>query len=448
MEQNKMGIMPVNKLLITMAAPMVLSMLIGALYNVVDSLFVSHYGESALSAVSLAFPIQNIIIATGTGIGVGINALLSRYLGEKKQKEVNQTAMHGIVLGIGFYVLILLFGIFGVRSFYIVQTNDAEIVSMGINYLTVICIFGFGQMFQLIFEKILQSTGRTLYTMIMQIVGAIINIILDPIFIFGYFGLPAMGTKGAAIATVIGQIIAMLLGLHFNVAKNKDVQFNFKGIQLEKHYFKGICTVGIPTIVMQSMSSIMCFGVNKLLLDFSTTSTAVFGAYFKLQTFVYMAIFGLNNALIPIVAFNLGAKHEDRVKKVIRLCGLYSALIGLVGLIIMEALPVQLISAFAPSKEMFSLGVTALRILGLSFVFGGICVMTSYALQGFSRGISSLIISALRQVIILLPLASVLGKTMGINGIWWGFLISETITVIVAVLYLGVVEKKELVKVS
>lgn len=446
MEQNKMGIMPVNKLLITMAAPMVLSMLIGALYNVVDSLFVSHYGESALSAVSLAFPIQNIIIAIGTGIGVGINALLSRYLGEKKQKEVNQTAMHGIVLGIGFYLLILLFGIFGVRSFYIVQTNDAEIVSMGINYLTVICIFGFGQMFQLIFEKILQSTGRTLYTMIMQIVGAIINIILDPIFIFGYFGLPAMGTKGAAIATVIGQIIAMLLGLYFNLMKNKDVQFNFKDVKLENHYFKGICVVGIPTIVMQSMSSVMCFGVNKLLLDFSTTSTAVFGAYFKLQTFVYMAIFGLNNALIPIVAFNIGAKHAHRVKKVIRLCGLYSALIGFVGLIIMEALPVQLISAFAPSDEMFSLGVTALRILGLSFVFGGICVMTSYALQGFSRGVSSLIISALRQVIILLPLASILGKTMGINGIWWSFLISETITVILAVLYLGVVEKKELVK--
>lgn len=446
MEENKMETMPVNKLLITMAAPMVLSMLIGALYNVVDSLFVSHYGENALSAVSLAFPIQNIIIAIGTGIGVGINAILSRYLGEKKQKEVNQTAMHGIVLGIGFYVLILLFGIFCVRSFYTVQTNDAEIVSMGIDYLTVICVFGFGQMFQLIFEKILQSTGRTFYTMVMQIVGAVINIILDPIFIFGYFGLPAMGTRGAAIATVVGQIIAMLLGLYFNLTKNKDVQFQFKSIKLESHYFKWICAVGVPTIIMQSMSSVMCFGINKLLLDLSTTSTAVFGAYFKLQTFVYMAIFGLNNALIPIVAFNIGAKHADRIKKVIRLCGLYSAFIGLVGLIIMEVLPVQLISAFAPSEEMLSLGVTALRILGLSFVFGGITVMTSYALQGFSRGLSSLVISALRQVIILLPLASVLGKMFGINGIWWSFLISETVTVIVAVMYLGIAEKKELAK--
>ena len=387
MNENKMETMPVNKLLITMAAPMVLSMLIGALYNVVDSLFVSHYGENALSAVSLAFPIQNIIIVTGTGIGVGINALLSRFLGEKKQKKVNQTALHGIILGIGFYILVLLFGIFCVKGFYMVQTNDTEIISMGVDYLTVICVFG-------------------------------------------YFGLPEMGTKGAAIATVVGQIIAMLLGLYFNLTKNTDVQFNFKSFELESYYFKGICTVGIPTIIMQSMSSIMCFGINKLLLNFSTTSTAVFGAYFKLQTFVYMATFGLNNALIPIVAFNLGAKHADRIKKVIRLSGAYSALIGLVGLIIMEMLPVQLISAFAPSEEMFSLGVTALRILGFSFVFGGVSVMICYALQGFSRGISSLIISALRQGIILLPLASILGKAIGINGIWWSFLISETVTVI------------------
>ena len=386
MNENKMETMPVNKLLITMAAPMVLSMLIGALYNVVDSLFVSHYGENALSAVSLAFPIQNIIIATGTGIGVGINALPSRFLGEKKQKKVNQTALHGIILGIGFYILVLLFGIFCVKGFYMVQTNDTEIISMGVDYLTVICVFG-------------------------------------------YFGLPEMGTKGAPIATVVGQIIAMLLGLYFNLTKNTDVQFNFKSIELESYYFKGICTVGIPTIIMQSMSSIMCFGINKLLLNFSTTSTAVFGAYFKLQTFVYMATFGLNNVLIPIVAFNLGAKHADRIKKVIRLSGAYSALIGLVGLIIMEMLPVQLISAFAPSEEMFSLGVTALRILGFSFVFGGVSVMTCYALQGFSRGISSLIISALRQVIILLPLASILGKAIGINRIWWSFLISETVTV-------------------
>lgn len=448
MSENKMGSVPVNKLLINMAAPMVLSMLIGALYNVVDSLFVSRYGENALSAVSLAFPIQNIIIATGTGVGVGINALLSRYLGEKKQKEVNQTALHGILLGVIFYLVICLFGLFCVRSFYLIQTTDPEIVSMGVDYLTIICVFGFGQLFQLIFEKILQSTGRTSYTMVMQIVGAVINIILDPIFIFGYFGLPAMGTKGAAIATIVGQIIAMLLGLYFNLTKNKDVQFSIRAFRFEGSYIKSICEVGIPTIVMQSMSSIMCFGINKLLLAFSTTSTAVFGAYFKLQTFVYMAIFGLNNALISIVAFNMGARQGERVKKVIWLCGLYSALIGLIGTFIMEFLPVQLINAFAPSDEMFALGVPALRILGLSFVFGGVSVMTSYALQGFSKGVPSLVISAARQVIILLPLAYILGNAIGIYGIWWSFLISETVTVVFALIYLAVVEKKELKRIA
>jgi putative MATE family efflux protein len=444
MRENKMGTMPINKLLVTMAAPMVLSMLVGALYNVVDSLFVSHYSENALSAVSLAFPIQNIIIAIGTGVGVGINSLLSRYLGAKKQKEVNQTAMHGVLLGVFFYLFILLFGLFCVHSFYAVQTADQEIIAMGTSYLTVVCVFGFGQMFQMIFEKLLQSTGRTSYTMVMQLVGAVINIILDPILIFGYFGLPAMGTKGAAIATVAGQIAAMLLGVFFNLTKNKDIQLNPSIFQFDIGYIKDICAVGIPTIIMQSMSSVMCFGINKLLLVYSTTATAVFGAYFKLQTFVYMAVFGLNNALIPIVAFNIGARQSDRVRSVIRLSGLYSGLIGLVGTVIMELLPVQLINAFAPSQEMFALGVTALRILGLSFVFGSVTVMTSYALQGFSRGISSLVISAGRQVIVLLPLAYVLGGVMGITGIWWSFLIAEVVVVIFALLYLGMAEKQEL----
>ena len=343
---------------------------------------------------------------------------------------------------------ICFFVFFCVRKFYLIQTPDAEIVSMGVDYLTIICVFGFGQLFQLIFEKILQSTGRTAYTMVMQIVGAILNIILDPIFIFGYFGLPAMGTKGAAIATVIGQIVAMLLGVYFNLTKNKDVQFGLQDFQLDGSYIKAICKVGIPTIIMQSMSSIMCFGINKLLLAFSTTATAVFGAYFKLQTFVYMAVFGLNNALISIVAFNVGARHGERVKKVIRLCGLYSALIGLVGTLIMGLFPVQLINAFAPSEEMFALGVPALRILALSFVFGSISVMSSYALQGFSKGVPSLIISAARQVIVLLPLAYVLGNAIGIYGIWWSFLISETVTVVFALFHLAGTEKKELERIA
>ena len=280
MNENKMGIMPVNKLLLTMAAPMILAMLVGAMYNVVDSLFVSNFSEDALTAVSLAFPIQNIIIATGTGLGVGINTLLSKFLGEGRPEDVNRTALHGLLLGIIFYIAVLLFGIFLVRPFYLIQTDADNIINMGTEYLTIICVFGFGQMFQLIFEKLLQSTGRTAYTMGTQLVGAVINIILDPIFIFGYFGLPRMGTAGAAIATVTGQIIAMLMGIYFNLAKNKEICFSLKGFHIERQYFLKICAVGIPTIIMQSMTSVMSFGVNKLLLGFSTTATAVFGAYF------------------------------------------------------------------------------------------------------------------------------------------------------------------------
>jgi putative MATE family efflux protein len=299
-------------------------------------------------------------------------------------------------------------------------------------------------MFQMIFEKLLQSTGRTTYTMVMQITGAVVNIVLDPILIFGWFGLPAMGTKGAAIATVVAQIVSMVLGIIFNLLKNKDIELCPGKFHLEFSYIKTICSVGIPTMIMQSMSSVMCFGINKLLLAYSTTATAVFGAYFKLQTFVYMAVFGLNNALIPIVAFNYGARKGDRIRTAIRFCGIFSAIIGAVGTFIMELFPTQLIGAFSPSEEMYLLGVTALRILGLTFIFGGVTVMVSYALQGFSRGVSSLVVSAGRQVILLLPLAVVLGNLMGITGIWWSFLVAEVIDMILAVVFLGIIEKKEL----
>ena len=325
MNENKMETIPVNKLLITMAAPMVLSMLIGALYNVVDSLFVSNYGENALSAVSLAFPIQNIIIATGTGIGVGINALPSRFLGEKKQKKVNQTALHGIILGIGFYILVLLFGIFCVKGFYMVQTNDTEIISMGVDYLTVICVFG-------------------------------------------YFGLPEMGTKGAPIATVVGQIIAMLLGLYFNLTKNTDVQFNFKSIELESYYFKGICTVGIPTIIMQSMSSVMCFGINKLLLDFSTTSTAVFGAYFKLQTFLYLTGNGVVQGMRPLIGYNYGAGESKRVREIFRSALVLIAGVMVIGTILCMAVPQTLIGLFTSNPETIQFGKEALRLISIGFI--------------------------------------------------------------------------------
>ena len=444
--ENKMGTMPIGKLLFNMSLPMMISMLVQALYNIVDSIFVAKLSENALTAVSLAFPLQTLLIAVGTGTGVGMNALLSKSLGEKNFKKANATASNAAILYFFSYLVFFILGFTIVRPFYASQIGNAdqEIMELGIEYLSTVMIFSFGLLAQVFFERLLTSTGRTIFSMTSQLTGAITNIILDPILIFGLLGAPKMGVTGAAVATVIGQCVAALVAGFCNHRYNHDVKLKFHGFRLDFHIIGTIYAVGIPTIIMQSMSSVMCFGINKLLLDFSTTSTAVFGAYFKLQTFVYMAVFGLNNALIPIVAFNIGAKHAERIKKVIRLSGAYSALIGLVGLIIMEMLPIQLISAFAPSEEMFLLGVTALRILGLSFVFGGISVMTCYALQGFSRGIASLLISALRQVIILLPLASIMGKMMGINGIWWSFLVSETVTVAFAIIYLGIAEKKEL----
>lgn len=436
MEEQKMGTMPVNKLLLTMAAPMILSMIIGALYNIVDSIFVSNYSEDALTAVSLAFPIQNIIVAFGTGVGVGVNALLSRLLGEKKQDAVNQTALHGLLMSFLVYFVLLLFGIFGVKWFYGIQTKESAICAMGTSYLSIVCIFSFGQIFQLVLEKLLQSTGRTTYTMITQITGAVINIILDPILIFGYFGFPSLGTAGAAIATVIGQIIAMILGVIFNLRYNKEIQFSLRSLKPEAYYLKSICSVGVPAGITMLISSVMSFGINKILLTFSTTAAAVFGAYFKLYTFVSMAAFGLNSALLSIVAYNLGTGKHDRIRQSIRLSGIYSALIGFVGLILLQLLPGQLMQAFNASDTMTAMGVTALRITSTSFVFACVSIMVCYALQGLSIGLPSMIVSAARQVIFLLPLAYVLGKVMGITGVWTAFPITEAVVMAGSCVYL------------
>lgn len=442
MEEQKMGTMPVNKLLLTMAAPIILSMIIGALYNIVDSIFVSNYGEDALTAVSLAFPIQNIIVALGTGVGVGVNALLSRLLGEKNQEAVNKTASNGLLLSFAVYFILLAFGLFGVKWFYKIQTDNSSICAMGYSYLSIICIFSFGQIFQLVLEKLLQSTGRTVYTMITQITGAVINIILDPILIFGYFGLPAMGTAGAAVATVIGQVIAMTLGLIFNLKYNREIQFSFHALKPDGYYIKNICSVGIPAGITMFISSIMSFGINKMLLTFSTTAAAVFGAYFKLYTFVSMAAFGLNNALISIVAYNLGTKKHDRIKQAIRLSGIYSALIGLIGLILLQLLPAQIMQAFNASETMTAIGIPALRITSTSFIFACVSIMICYALQGLSIGVPSMIISAARQIIILLPLAYFLGKAFEVTGVWLAFPITEAIVMIVSCIYLRCVMKK------
>lgn len=442
MEDQKMGTMPVNKLLLTMAAPMILSMMVGALYNIVDSIFVSNYSEDALTAVSLAFPIQNIIVSLGTGIGVGVNALLSRLLGEKKQDAVNKTAHNGLILSLIAYSVLLLFGIFGVKWFYRIQTGDASICTMGSAYLTIICIGSFGQIFQLVVEKLLQSTGRTTYTMVTQITGAVINIILDPILIFGYLGFPSMGTAGAAVATIIGQIIAMTLGFIINLKYNKEIQFSYRYLKLESYYVKCICAVGVPAGITMLISSVMSFGINKILLTFSTTATAVFGAYFKLYTFVSMAAFGLNSALLSIVAYNLGTGRHDRIRQCIKLSGIYSAFIGLIGLVLLQLFPEQIMQAFHASETMTSMGVTALRITSINFIFACVSIMVCYALQGLSIGAPSMLISAARQIIILLPAAYLLGKKFSVDGVWMAFPFTEIIVMILACIYLRHVLKK------
>ncbi len=442
LNQNKMGIGSVNRLLITMAAPMIISMLIGALYNIVDSLFVARYSENALTAVSLAFPVQNIIIACGTGIGVGASSSLSKYLGAGEHKKVTVIAVNSLLIGIAAYLMFLIFGFFMCEWFFNIQTDNKEIINMGYSYLKICSVFSFGQLFQLILEKLLQSTGRTFYTMISQIAGAIVNIILDPIFIFGYFNFPSLGAAGAAIATVIGQTVSLFLCIYFNLKKNKEIDFSLRNFALDISAVKEICKVGIPTIIMQAMSSIMIFGVNMILLGFSVTATAVFGAYFKLQTFVYMAVFGLNNALIPIVAFNYGAKNGDRIRTSIKFAGLYSLFIGLIGFLLLQLFTTQIIEMFNPSDDMLQLGISALRILSLSFAFGSTVVMMSYALQGLGKGLSSLFLSASRQCIVLLPLAYIFGNIFGLSFIWWSFLISEAVTFIGGLIYMKYVDRK------
>ena len=328
-QENKMGVMPVNKLLLEMSLPMMASMLVQALYNIVDSIFVAKLSENALTAVSLAFPIQTLLIAVGAGTGVGVNALLSKQLGEKDYKRVNRTAMNGILLAGISYLLFVLVGIMGVKPFYASQVkgNEQEIYTMGVQYLTIVCVCSFGLFAQLIFERLLQSTGKTTYSMISQASGAVINIILDPILIFGLCGLPKMGVAGAAVATVIGQVAGGTLGLIFNLKKNKEIQFSLGGLKPDQYTIANIYKVGVPSIIMQAIGSVMTYGMNMILIAFSPTATAVFGVYFKLQSFFFMPIFGLNNGLIPIVAYNYGAGKRSRLVKAIKCSLVYAFLL-------------------------------------------------------------------------------------------------------------------------
>ena len=376
-KENKMGTMPVNKLLVTMSLPMVISMIVQALYNIVDSIFVSRLSEDALTAVSMAFPMQNLMISVAVGTGVGINAMLSRALGEKKFEAANKTAENGIFIEVLGYVLFLLIGIFVTKPFFLAQAGAGDIANMGIEYTRICLLMSFGIFMQIGFERILQSTGRTIFTMITQSTGAIINIILDPILIFGLFGMPKMGVAGAAIATVTGQICAAILAITFNLTKNPDVHISFKGFKPQIIFVKNILSVGIPSIIMSSVGSAMTFGMNKILITFSSTAVAVFGVYFKLNSFVFMPVFGLNNGMVPIVSYNYGAQNKKRLTKTIKLAIMYAVCIMFIGIMLFQFMPDVLLRLFDASDHMLEIGIPALRVISLSFAFAGICIVIS-----------------------------------------------------------------------
>lgn len=433
-KENKMGVMPVGKLLISMSLPMMISMVVQAMYNIVDSIFVSRVSENALTAVSMAFPIQSLCIALGAGMGVGVNALLSKSLGAKDYEMVNKSALNGLFMTLVNYLIILAIGLTAVKPFYMVQTTNTEIISYGIDYLSVVCCMSFGMFFQFTFERLLQSTGRTFHTMITQSTGAIINIILDPIFIFGLFGVKAYGVKGAAIATVIGQIVAATLACIINITKNHEINFSLKGFKPNMKIIGMIYKVGIPSIIMQSIGSVMVFSLNKILIMFSSTAVAVFGVYFKLQSFVFMPVFGLNNGLIPIMAYNYGAKKRRRMLDTVK-CGLAIAFsIMVVGMIVFELFPEALFSLFDASDVMADMGVTALKIIAVHFPIAAICIALGSTFQALGYAFYSMLVSIARQLVVLIPVAYFLAQLGSVDYVWWCFPIAELMSLTITLI--------------
>lgn len=434
-QENKMGIMPVNKLLISMALPMVISMLVQALYNIVDSIYVAQLSENALTAVSMAFPIQNLMIAIGSGTAVGMNAFLSKSLGEKKFERANYYATNLVFLNALSCAVIMLFGFFATRWFYSIQTDNTEIIQYGVDYLSIICSVSFGCFGQLTFERILQSTGKTIYTMFAQGVGAIINIILDPVFIFGVesLGIPAMGTAGAAIATVLGQIIAMIMGIVFNLKCNKEISLNLRKYRMRKEIVGDIYRVGVPSILMMSIGSVMTFLMNLILIALSETAVAVFGIYFKLQSIIFMPVFGVNNGMIPIISYNYGAQQRSRIIKVYKLSVLYAAIIMAIGTAIVELFPETLLMFFDASENMLSIGIPALRTTATPFIVASFCIISSGMFQALNKGVLSLIMSLARQIIVLVPVAFLFAKIGGLDLVWFAFPIAEVMSAGVAV---------------
>lgn len=444
MNSEQLGKMPMNRLVLTMSLPMMLSMFIQSLYSAIDSMFVAQISEEALTALSLAFPVQMLMIAIQIGSAVGMNTELSKRLGEGKRDMASAAANNGVFISFFHYFIFLLFGLFLVRPFFEMQTSDPEIIRYGMEYTVIVTTFSIGKTMQIMYERILQSSGRTFYTMITQGAGAILNIILDPILIFGWFGIPALGVYGAAIATIIAQVTSAIMAIVINAKVNKDVDMQYRGFRPDFQVIRRIYAVGVPSMAMISITSLVSLIFNNILIQFSSTATAVYGAYTRLQGFAFMPVFGLNNGMIPIVSYNYGAQNKERMLKAVKICLMYGVVVMFTWMVIFQIFPEQLLVLFNASDEMASLGVAALRTISLSFVFAGISFMLGTVMQSLGNAVLSLWIQVIRQLIVLVPVAYALSLTGDVNMVWWSKLISESVTVIFALLAMRYVYQKKI----
>ena len=452
-KENKMGYMPMNKLLINMSLPMMASMLVQAMSNIVDSIFVSKYHLDAFTALNLCFPIQILVMAFGNGMATGVNALVSRALGEKNKERADRTAMNGVLMAFVSACLFFAFGLLLVKPYFAVQNTDTQqIKDFGVQYLTINCVFSIALYSQIIFERLLQSTGKTIYSMITQGVGAITNIILDPILIFGLFGLPSLGVRGAAIATVIGQCVAATLGIIFNLTVNKEITLKLKNLKPDLRIIGNIYSIGAPSIVMMAIGSLMNTGINQILLGFSDVACAVFGAYYKLQSFFFMPVFGLNGSIVPIIGYNFGAGKRKRLMSAIKLGIIYSEALMIAGLLIFEIFPRPLLSIFKPTdpilaEQMLHLGSTALRIIAIHFPIAAVCIILGTVFQALNHGMYSMWVSVARQLLALLPAAYLLSLTGNVHMVWFAFPIAEIVSLTMTVIFFSRVYKKTIVNI-
>lgn len=443
MKQNKMGTEPIAKLVLTMSLPAMFSMLVQALYNIFDSMFVSWMGSEALSAISIAFPIQMVMIALGVGTGVGINSLVSRRLGEGRKKEAGLAAAHGLLLGVGNWVVMAAAGIFFAKPFFMMTTSNPAIIQMGTTYIRIVTIFSFGMFIQSCVEKTLQATGNMFYPMCSQLLGCITNIILDPILIFGLLGAPKLGMAGAAIATVIGQIFSMIFCLFIIIAKNHEITITLKGFRLKWEIIKDIYVVGVPAIIMQAITSVLVTFLNKILITFSESAVNVLGIYYKLQSFVFMPVFGLNQGVMPVMGYNYGAGNKKRLLDALKTGLICAVCIMFIGMVVFQVIPGELLSLFKANAQTLEIGIPAMKIISLCFVPAALGILFSTLFQAVGMGTKSLIVSLIRQLICILPVAYLLSK-VSLTAVWYSFPIAEAVAFVISIVMFLKLNKKTL----